>query len=40
MDDITTLLKGRNKELVELTEKVPKKLGRWVEEKGFRLSFY
>ena len=38
MDDITALLKGRNKELAELVEEVLKKLKKEVEEKGLRLS--
>ena len=34
MDDITALLKRRNKELVEMAEKVLKKSKKEVEEKG------
>ena len=38
VDDITALLKGRNKELAELVEEVLNKLKKEVEEKGLRLS--
>ena len=38
MDDITAFMNGRNKELVEMAEKVVKNLKREVEEKGLKLS--
>ena len=38
VDDITAFLNGRNKELVEMAEKVFKKLKREVEEKDLKLS--
>ena len=38
MDDISALLKGRNKELVEIAKKVMKKLKDEVEKKGIKLS--
>ena len=38
MDDITALLKRRNKELVEMAEKVLKKSTKEVEEKGLKPS--
>ena len=38
MDDVTALLKRRNKELVEMAEKVLKKLKKEVEEKALKLS--
>ena len=38
MGDITAFMSGRNKELVEMAEKVLKKLKREVEEKGLKRS--
>ena len=38
MGDITAFMHGRNKALVEMAEKVLKKLKREVEEKGLKLS--
>ena len=38
MDDITAFINGRNKELLEMAEKVSKKLKRVVEEEGLKLS--
>ena len=38
VDDITGFVNGRNKELVEMAEKVLKKLKMVAEEKGLKLS--
>ena len=38
VDDITALVKGRNKEVAEMAKKVMKKLKEEVEKKGFKLS--
>ena len=38
VDDITALVKGRNKEVAEMVEKVMKKLKEEVEKKGLKLS--
>ena len=38
VDDITALVKGRNKEVAELAKKVMKKLKVDVEKKGLKLS--
>ena len=38
VDDITALVKGRNKEVTEMAKKEMKKLKEEVEEKGFKLS--
>ena len=38
VDDITALVKGRNKEVAEMAKKVMKKLKEEVEKKGFKFS--
>ena len=38
VDDITALVKGRNKEVAEMAKKVMKKLKEEVEKNGFKLS--
>ena len=38
VDDITACLEGRNKELPDIAEKVPRAMTMKVEEKGLRLS--
>ena len=38
MDDITALVKGRNKDVAEMAKKVMKKLKEEVEKKGLKLS--
>ena len=38
VDDITALVKGRNKEVAEMAKKVMKKLKEEVEKKGLKLS--
>ena len=38
VDDITAFVHGRNKELVEMEEKVVENMKREVEEKGLKLS--
>ena len=38
VDDITAFMKGRNKELVEMAEKILDKLNMDVEEKGLKFS--
>ena len=38
VDDITAFMNGRNKELVEMAEKILHKLNMEVEEKGLKFS--
>ena len=40
MDDITALMKGRNKEVAEMAKKMMKKLKEEVEKKDLKLSVF